>query len=1383
MLATPLQLITIAVKSLIGGIVGYFTNDLAIKMLFKKKFGIGGVVVKTRVQFIENATDLVEEDVLTNESLTKEIEKETFKNILATILKDYTRDHLPSSIPAKLTFSDLDQFEKSYEQLIRIITEHIESPLVTIFEAIAKELKLGDLISDKQARFLVGNMVSILSDLLKTPDLITPFLKALLKELESKNLNDLIPEDAVEQLAETLGKLTVFAGKELKLHFDGEIDQLFLLLVERFSVESLCHQVALSLSEKKWSDRIGNDRIEQVIAIFLDRMIALVKSDRGYQLLQNLSRTILGIVKNTDKTLFDLVPDQIAVKFEGFIYLRLVELIIDVTRWIEEKRDEIEVMINLSFADRNFVGMLLHSIGISLAEVFDVVNLIKDYVNGKIDLDQLADTQSREFVKLLKKNTLTQILSKLEQNSLLTEHSLTDEIKNTVCSLLEMVQPNTLRSFLNQGISEFVAQKQMKRVLVLAASKYFSGLLKNSLLYHDRFATRIRDGISDKIKRLQSQTVGQLFKEHHWNAVQLNPQAFLTSKLDFHQKAIASFFTERLFQFKQSKTIVSLLGRVDTLKSQAIEKLKQLLVQSQEKVSQLKLRSLYLKFNGNVIDDDLVSDVHQLILKHLHILTKGSVKNVSKNNLLRLSADQLCTVVENFMGKELKPITRFGAGLGLIAGAGLSLLPSVRGLGIAIGVPPLMITLSLSALMFGLIGWGTNWLALKMIFRPYLTKHIFGKRIPLTPGVVSQHKTRFATKMGQFVANHLLRKDSIESMFHRNNDRIKTAVKTAISRENYQIIDHQTRNHQSYLARRVSLFIMKRLGPKNPGFTELMEVIISRVSAKSFDQLPIDTLTQKLILLFHDNATTIKEGLQNWLSQDETQTLKLSSLLGQDGLRILEQLLNRLIADLIDEHGEHFFRKETFVKFIKGLEPRYNALIGQTIQNMISTRQFKQFRNHIFEIVLRLFNSRQAGTAVIDYLIKILAREVNPDHRFDELFGGKLMNFMIRNIDRLTHYFLQVALRYLRRNHQKISETVYQSLLATADIIATQAVKLAKNELFETIEDITKVRLPQFFQAHETSLQELIHKQVRAIGNTKINKVGTEPDEQKIRQLIDQSILNNKEVFRVSKQFIDELLHILAQERIGDYMEKIGLGRLDDVINLLDSEFQLVTDHLRRYLVLNRTQVADAPAKLINRVLAHLSAKTEIREILTGISPHQLSEIVDRVWDLLFHSGSFSTFGEELICRGTDHLKSKTISDLVDIETLKQDIITFIDRFLSRGNHQNEISLILAQALEQILPLLNQSINARTKDSIVDIGIDGFDLTLKQHLKSLFGAINFNEIVVTQINKMHPRKIEITFRKFAGQYFPKLINYGFGFGLVFGLMMDLFYFMILFFSN
>lgn len=55
-----------------------------------------------------------------------------------------------------------------------------------------------------------------------------------------------------------------------------------------------------------------------------------------------------------------------------------------------------------------------------------------------------------------------------------------------------------------------------------------------------------------------------------------------------------------------------------------------------------------------------------------------------------------------------------------------------------------------------IIGYFTNWLAIKMLFRPLKEKRIFGVKIPFTPGLIPKEMGRIATSVGNTVGQHLL---------------------------------------------------------------------------------------------------------------------------------------------------------------------------------------------------------------------------------------------------------------------------------------------------------------------------------------------------------------------------------------------------------------------------------------------------------------------------------------------------------------------------------------------------------------------------------------------------------------------------------------------------
>ena len=60
-----------------------------------------------------------------------------------------------------------------------------------------------------------------------------------------------------------------------------------------------------------------------------------------------------------------------------------------------------------------------------------------------------------------------------------------------------------------------------------------------------------------------------------------------------------------------------------------------------------------------------------------------------------------------------------------------------------------------------LIGYATNRIAIRMLFRPLQEKHLFGWRLPLTPGVIPRHREALAANIGAVVGGELLSEDAI----------------------------------------------------------------------------------------------------------------------------------------------------------------------------------------------------------------------------------------------------------------------------------------------------------------------------------------------------------------------------------------------------------------------------------------------------------------------------------------------------------------------------------------------------------------------------------------------------------------------------------------------
>ncbi|WP_102271933.1 DUF445 domain-containing protein [Cytobacillus massiliigabonensis] len=75
------------------------------------------------------------------------------------------------------------------------------------------------------------------------------------------------------------------------------------------------------------------------------------------------------------------------------------------------------------------------------------------------------------------------------------------------------------------------------------------------------------------------------------------------------------------------------------------------------------------------------------------------------------------------------------------------------------------LTITMMIAIGAIIGGFTNYLAIKMLFRPYKTLYIGKWRVPFTPGLIPKRQDELAEQMGKVVTRHLLTPEGIKKKF------------------------------------------------------------------------------------------------------------------------------------------------------------------------------------------------------------------------------------------------------------------------------------------------------------------------------------------------------------------------------------------------------------------------------------------------------------------------------------------------------------------------------------------------------------------------------------------------------------------------------------------
>ena len=80
--------------------------------------------------------------------------------------------------------------------------------------------------------------------------------------------------------------------------------------------------------------------------------------------------------------------------------------------------------------------------------------------------------------------------------------------------------------------------------------------------------------------------------------------------------------------------------------------------------------------------------------------------------------------------------------------------------------------------MGGLIGYITNYIAIRMLFRPHQAKYFMGIHIPFTPGIIPKEKSRIASSIGKAVSENLMNREVLEKSLL--SDEMLTKMNNAI---------------------------------------------------------------------------------------------------------------------------------------------------------------------------------------------------------------------------------------------------------------------------------------------------------------------------------------------------------------------------------------------------------------------------------------------------------------------------------------------------------------------------------------------------------------------------------------------------------------------------
>jgi len=166
-------------------------------------------------------------------------------------------------------------------------------------------------------------------------------------------------------------------------------------------------------------------------------------------------------------------------------------------------------------------------------------------------------------------------------------------------------------------------------------------------------------------------------------------------------------------------------------------------------------------------------------------------------------------------------------------------------------------------LLGGVIGYVTNYIAIRMLFRPLRAWRLLGLRVPLTPGIIPGKRGELARKMGEMVGDHLLTADDVGNAFAK--DSVQRQLRLAVTEKLSQFLDRELGPLETLLPERF-----------RGRFRELVDLLRGKLVKLIFDYLQSDSFERKLRdYLRRQGDQLLARDLSSFLTPQRYRALQL----------------------------------------------------------------------------------------------------------------------------------------------------------------------------------------------------------------------------------------------------------------------------------------------------------------------------------------------------------------------------------------------------------------------------------------------------------------------------------------------------------------------------
>ena len=1366
-----------------SGVAGYITNKYAVNMIFKEytPLKIGGAVKKNKEKFIEEVSDLVERDIINSETIRNKVLGDDFRKSIENTGRDFFKESLYEVFENKKVEDILGLSETLVNGEV-FFKENLKQVLPMIMDNLCNHMKLEELLSDKQITCIVDNAYNeILNNVNSSEE-----LKFLVSDLHEEDgniyLNQLISKETGEKLTRIISCEIMNSIDEVldnKKETKSIIDKSLSLI----DIKTLLKNVQKEVGAKTLEDILSEDEFDKLAELIYRKLNELIKSEDGKSQVEKLVKEIFVSAKDIELTLFEILPIHFG-RISGEFALELFKKIGPyLSSWIEDNREKIDNMIDESILEsvdninddlrKSMILKVKDSMLTDFSSKNQIVDKVIDFLeNYKLDEEESYKLYSK-IIKFLEETKIKDVIERLEKNNLISEEKITNLILDKWSQngreiskiFLKRESSKTLQKLINQDLNKLFSKYIKPKLYDIVENKkskitsYLDKVVFN--LVHDKIEITLNTKVKDLFNKEKVNKFSNILPTKMRNILNKNSISYKKKISEIISDNIENIDLKEIITNNQEEIINSISKNTIDFMKNTIEKYKS-----------YEVKDILDKVNENeYLAEEVTDKLYEGIKNNLPSLVDGRVKKLIYDNLIKLDEDEICNIAQSFMGKQLKPLSMFGAFLGTVVGLVFGVtMQNING---AYGFYNNTANTVIACVLIGIVGIMTNVIALWMIFCPY-EQNKFVAKIPLfrvfSIGYIPSHKNSFASGMAYFIDEELLNGDRVVNSFETQRVNLKNHMISNLKNSNYMMILDFVRNYKKNISKKIYNSISKLL--KNHNNKVCNKLSDKCLQMKGENLITLDFIKSKAEYSLQ-SINKFEEKLISYFESKLKSNKSLEEILPSEAIETINNKIETDIDNFISEKMKNNYVEEVIKNIIVKNEKSYNLFMEKSLKEIISEKSIlsiqKSLKTDKFMNIMLLAIKAKLN----DYTKTYLKEEFSEEKRFDELFDGKIKNKLDKDIYEITEKAIDRLIEYLKLNNDKISSIVISSVRKNLNFFVRMAYDFADGDglVKDVINIVINDKIESLIKDDKDKLVTILYNCLeREIYPITVKNTGISAEEINVNVLLDRLVFNLKQNDNFKENMhgtYDLLINSACEIKAKDISEIVGVNDINHVYDRYKEIINLIAHEVIDSLTQNKEESIQFVNELIkNKILKHFYS-INLVEISWELSKEDVAYLVDNIIKTIKDSKVIKQHISKL-CKFTynNSINNKELSFVLDKNILEKDMEKVLSTLLENKDVNEKNKIIINHIIENFLN--NDFISEDLKSYISEEFIEAMLNAIKPNIIPMLRSLDLQSITLEEVDEMHPKEIHELFKSFAGDFFVKLYIYG-GFGAIFGV--------------